>query len=340
MNERSAFTVHWLISMRTISPASKRERPRRADCCSFRKECARSFPVKVKLPKRSRAQSTPTQRTFFTCCGIWRATMRGSRSRPATKLQMIGFRSENRRNCEVMADNSSGASTDSVTVPWSDTIRFVRQLSHDLRNDLNAIELRSAYIGELTQDQEVTSEIRRLREVVSDMNSTLQLLSRAVGKFTPNVITYPVVEFLADMRTQIERNFSKENHEITWDVQLQDGILNIDPQLFQEVFVELFANAFRHDRGKGALVARARICDGRFLFSLHEPKAAFSSETQNWGREPLRNIRQRHYGLGLNRVRAIIEAHGGELQAQYDPKAATLVSTMALPMSDRQSEHG
>ena len=239
-----------------------------------------------------------------------------------------------------MADKSSGASTDSVTVSWSDTVRFVRQLSHDLRNDLNAIELRSAYIGELTQDQELTSEIKRLREVVSDMNSTLQLLSRAVGEVTSNVISYPADEFLADMRTQIERNFSKDNQEITWDVQLQDGILNIDPQLFQEVFVELFANAFRHDRGKGALVARARISDGRLLFTLHEPKAVFSSETQNWGREPLRNIRQRHYGLGLNRIRAIIEAHGGELQAQYDPKAATLVSTMALPMSSGQSEHG
>ena len=239
-----------------------------------------------------------------------------------------------------MADKSSKASTDSVTVPWSGTVRFVRQLSHDLRNDLNAIELRSAYIGELTQDQELTSEIKRLREVVADMNSTLQQLSRAVGEVTPNVITYPVGEFLADMRTQIERNFSKENHEITWDVQVQDGMLNIDPQLLQEVFVELFANAFQHDRGNGALVARARISDGRFLFSLHEPKAVFSSETQNWGREPLRNISQRHYGLGLNRIRAIIEAHCGELQAQYDPKTATFVSTMALPMSSGQSEHG
>jgi K+-sensing histidine kinase KdpD len=239
-----------------------------------------------------------------------------------------------------MAGNSSKAPTDSLTVPWSDTVRFVRQLSHDLRNDLNAIELQSAYIDELTQDRELTSEIKRLREVVSGLNSTLQLLSRAVGEIAPNVVTYPVVEFLADMRTQIERNFSNENHEITWDVQLQDGILNIDPQLFQEVFGELFANAFQHDRAKGALVARARISDGRFLFALHEPKAVFSSETQNWGREPLRNIRQRHYGLGLNRIRAIIEAHGGELQAQYDPKAATLVSTMALPVSSGRSEHG
>jgi len=236
-----------------------------------------------------------------------------------------------------MADNSSEAPTDSLTVPWTDTVRFVRQLSHDLRNDLNAIELQSAYIAELTQDQDLTNEIKRLREVVSGMNSTLQLISRAVGEVAPNVVTYPAVEFLTDMRTQIERNFSKENQEITWDVQLQDGILNIDPQLFQEVFVELFANAFQHDRGNGPVVARARIRDGQFLFSLHEPKAVFSSETQNWGREPFRNIRQRHYGLGLNHVRAIIEAHGGELQAQYDAKTATLISTVALPISSRQS---
>jgi len=218
-------------------------------------------------------------------------------------------------------------------------VRFVRQLSHDLRNDLNAIELQSAYIGELAQDQELTSEIKRLREVVSGMNSTLQLLSKAVGEVTPNVVCYPAGEFLTDMRTQIERNFPKEDDEVTWDVQLQDQILNVDPQLFQEVFVELFANAFQHDRGNGALIARASISDGKFVFRLHEPKAVFSSNTQNWGREPLRNIRQRHYGLGLNRVRAIVEAHGGKLQAQHDPKAATLISTMTLPISSPEPEH-
>ena len=254
-------------------------------------------------------------------------------------LRIIGFPSDPPSNSNVMAGKSSEATTDSLTVPWSDTVRFVRQLSHDLRNDLNAIELQSAYIGELTQDQELTSEIKRLREVVSGLNSTLQLLSRAVGEVALNLVTYPAGEFMADMRTQIERKFSKENHEITWDVQIQNGVLNIDPQLFQDVFVELFVNAFQHDRGNGALVAKARISDGRFLFSLHEPKAGFSPDTQNWGREPLRNIKQRHYGLGLNRVRAIIEAHGGELQAQYDPKAATLISTVALPMSSPRPEN-
>jgi len=90
-----------------------------------------------------------------------------------------------------------------------------------LRNDLNAIELQSAYIDELTQDQELTSEIKRLREVVSGLNRRYNCF-REHRRGAPNVVTYPAGEFLADMRTQIERNFSKKtrNH---MDVQLQDG---------------------------------------------------------------------------------------------------------------------
>lgn len=237
-----------------------------------------------------------------------------------------------------MPDDSPGTRTDSLSVPWRDTVRFVRQLSHDLRNDLNAIELQSTYISELTQDQELQSEVKRLREIVSGMNSTLQQLSRTVGEVTPNMIHYRAVEFLEDMRTKIDRDFPKESDQITWDVQV-DGMLNVDPQLFQEVFTELFANALRHDRGNGPLLVSARIESDRLLFTLHEPKAGFDSATQNWGREPLRNISQRHYGLGLNRVRAIIEAHGGELQVRHDAKVSALISTLTLPLSSGHSEH-
>src|ERR1043166_3804855 len=105
-------------------------------------------------------------------------------------------------------EKSSQSLSQALSVPWDDVIRFVRQLSHDLRNDLNAIELQSAYIAELTQDQELQSEIKRLREVTSGLNSTLQRLSRAVGEVIPNMISYRADEFLADMRTEIARKFS------------------------------------------------------------------------------------------------------------------------------------
>ncbi len=222
---------------------------------------------------------------------------------------------------------------DFQSVPWNDAVRFIRQLSHDLRNDLNAIELQSAYIVELENNKEFKNEIKRLREMISGLASTLQRLSRAVGEVRPTLIPYQVADFMQDLREKIDRDFPKESREISWDIQLNDGMLNVDPQFFEEAFTELFANAFRHDRGQGPLVASAKIDDKGFLLTLHEPKARFDLPTQNWGREPLRKMSQRHYGLGLNRVRAIVEAHGGDLNAQYDPKVSALTTTLRLPLS-------
>jgi len=240
--------------------------------------------------------------------------------------------------CLIMADRPPQNGEDSQSVPWTDAIRFIRQLSHDLRNDLNAIELQSTYLGELEKNEEFKNEIKRLREMVSGLASTLQRLSRAVGEVKPNLIPYQATDFMHDLRGKIDRDFPKESREISWDIQLGDAMLNVDPQFFEEAFTELFANAFRHDRGKGPLVARAKIDDKGFLFILREPKARFDLPTQNWGREPLRKISLRHYGLGLNRVRAIVEAHGGELNAQYDPKVSALTTTIRLPLSGESSE--
>ena len=232
-----------------------------------------------------------------------------------------------------MTEKHPQSGKDSQSVPWSDAIRFIAQLSHDLRNDLNAIELQSTYIEELGKSEEVRNEIKRLREMISRLASTLQRLSRAVGEVKPNLIPYPASDFMQDLRGKIDRDFPEESKEISWEIQLGDAMLNVDPQFFEEAFTEIFANAFRHDRGKGPLVASAKIDDKGFLFSLHESKARFDLPTQNWGREPLRKMSQRHYGLGLNRVRAIVEAHGGDLNAQYDPKVSALITTFRLPLS-------
>jgi signal transduction histidine kinase len=232
-----------------------------------------------------------------------------------------------------MAEPSFEDRIDVPNVAWSDVVHFIRQLSHDLRNHLNAIELQSAYISELERNDELKSEIKRLREMISGMTSTLQSLSKAVSVVKPNLISYPATDFGEDLREKIDRDFSRECAEITWNVQLGDATLNVDPQLLGETFTELFANAFRHNRGKGALVATAKIDNNQFLFTLEEPKARFDSPTDNWGREPLRKISQGHYGLGLNRVRAIVEAHGGELYAQYNPNVPALTTTLVLPVS-------
>ena len=232
-----------------------------------------------------------------------------------------------------MADAVPENRNDSLNVPWIDTVRFVQQLSHDLRNHLNAIELQSAYIGELEGDAKLKGEVNRLREMISRLTSSLQRVSGVLGEVKPNLISYGASDFVEDLRKKIGQEFPNKTSEINWDVQPGNAVLNIDPQLLQEAIVEVFANAFRHDPGKGALAVEARIDKNRFLFTLREPKIRFELSTENWGREPLRKVSHGHYGLGLNRVRTILEAHGGEMHAQYEPKASALVTALTLPLS-------
>jgi K+-sensing histidine kinase KdpD len=234
-------------------------------------------------------------------------------------------------------DSSPENQNQSPNVSWTDTTRFIRQLSHDLRNDLNAIELQSAYIEELGKNEELKNEIKSLREMVSRLASTLQALSRAVGEVTATLISYRATDLMEDLRAKIEHNFPKESAEITWEVQPGHTMLNVDPQILLEAFMEFFANAFRHNRGKGPILARGRVDNDNFQFSLHEPKDHFELATENWGREPLRKISLRHYGLGLNRARAMVEAHGGQLRAEYDPNTSVLTTRVTLPVS-RESE--
>src|SRR6476646_3891711 len=184
------------------------------------------------------------------CCGIWRVTIRKSESPLARNHRKTGFHSNNSGPVSLMAEKASQDARDSLSVPWSDAIRFVRQLSHDLRNDLNAIELQSAYIAELEKNEELQGEIKRLREMVSRLASTLQRLSRDVGEVKPNAIPYPASDFMQDLRGKIDHDFPEESKEISWEIELGDAMLNVDPQFFEEAFTEIFANAFRHDRGK------------------------------------------------------------------------------------------
>lgn len=45
-------------------------------------------------------------------------------------------------------------------IPWRDVVKFIGQLNHDLRDNLNAIELQSAFLGEIVQDPEAKKKLR------------------------------------------------------------------------------------------------------------------------------------------------------------------------------------
>ena len=226
---------------------------------------------------------------------------------------------------------NSGTSGGNQDVRWENFVNFVRQLSHDLRNQLNAAELQAALITELTSDEELKSEARRLRELVSQLGVTLQGLSTLVAEPRPTLLLYTVQEFISDLQNKIGHEFPEKGSTVKWDISSSAARLNIDPQLTEWAAVELFRNAFRHDTAGDELQVKASIADQWFTLCIREPKAGEIDPTQ-W-MQPLQKVSHGHYSLGLRRARNIIAAHGGELTTSFDPGSRTLITTFALPCS-------
>ena len=231
-----------------------------------------------------------------------------------------------------MPTPSQRGENDGPAVPWPDMVKFVRQLGHDIRNNLNAVELQSAFLAELATDDEMKTEVQHLREMVSQVGTSLQRVSAGLSQVKPMPISYKAADFVEDLKQKIAKELPDHANKITWNIQVKDETLQIDPQLAHQALLELFTNAFQHERNVKSIAATAKIDNKQFIFELQEPKAQFAASTQNWGHEPLRNVSQGHYGLGLNRVRSIAEAHGGDLRADYDRQASMLTSTLTFPI--------
>jgi signal transduction histidine kinase len=214
---------------------------------------------------------------------------------------------------------------------WPEVTRFIGQLSHDLRNHLNAVELQIAFLGESIGGPEAKGEIKRLREMTGEMCGHLQKLSATLDTVEPQTVRYPAADFVEDLRAILTPEQSKQSVAIDWKISLGEEMLEIDPELLSEAFVELFANAGRHGRAEGPLVFEVRGEGTAIECSLREPKAHFDGATEDWGARPLQHLRSGHYGLGLFRARSIFEAHHAHYRVHFDAAASVLHTAVSVP---------
>src|SRR5256885_4794582 len=99
-----------------------------------------------------------------------------------------------------MSSSSEQPGNEPPSVRWPDMVKFIRQLSHDIRNNLNAVELQSAYLAELAEDGEIKNEIHRLRGKISQVGVALQRLTAGLSQVTPTAISYKAADFFEDLK--------------------------------------------------------------------------------------------------------------------------------------------
>jgi len=223
-------------------------------------------------------------------------------------------------------------SSEEIAVPYPRITGLVRQLTHDVRNGLNNIDLQSAYLQEMVTEPQPAAELKRLRGMVAD---TAKMLREFSGRFwlpEPHFVTYTARIFIEDFRQRIGKLVPEGAPAVRWTVNLREEALAVDLEMLSRGLAEYFRNAFEFREGDRPVEARVGACDQRLALDLIESKASVASAPETWGREPLLSTRRGGFGMGLFFARQVLRVHGGEVAARFDPEAKQLITRLSIPL--------
>jgi len=232
-----------------------------------------------------------------------------------------------------MSDPDSNQGPD---IPLPRLVGFVKQVTHDVRNGLNAIDLQAAFIAEIAGNGEVADELSKLRKIIGHVTRDMQDLSSRFGEMRPVIIAYPIEEFLEGLRECVAEEFENQAKRIIWDTRTGAEEMEMDFALLTKALMELIRNAIFFREGDQAIHLTVRLDSGDAIFEIRQPRALPAIDADRWGLEPLASSRRGGYGLGLFYVRRILDKLGGALHPHYDPASHEFSMRLTLPL---RSEH-
>jgi hypothetical protein len=212
---------------------------------------------------------------------------------------------------------------------WPDLAKFIRQHTHDVRNDLNGLDLEAALLTELVPPGEAADSAARIRAHVRRLAADLRALAAKFADPQPTRAPYPARELFLIWQDQLAA--LRPAPVVRWSEPPGTEQVNLDATALAAVFRELLANAQAFGTG-APLLAASWVENRRLIFELREPKDA-PVGTSDWGRAPFASMRHGHYGLGLWNAHRTIAANDGEVQRRFAPDVMELITKLAFPIA-------
>jgi signal transduction histidine kinase len=200
-------------------------------------------------------------------------------------------------------------------------------VAHDLRTPVT--RLRNVVMSALNSDadkaacQEALAECLEESERITTMLGTLMDIAEAESGVVRLERRPMRVAALAGQVVDLYGHVAEE-HEIALSVQVPADLeIECDPVRFYRALANLLDNAIKYTPSGGEVHFRAWRADGSIHIEIADTGEGIPAEEQTriWDRlyRVDKSRSQRGLGLGLSFVRAIVEAHGGEVAVQSAP---------------------
>lgn len=217
---------------------------------------------------------------------------------------------------------------------------FLAMLGHELRNPLNAIGSAASLLG---LDHGRPDMAERARDVI---NRQVQHLARLVddlldvGRVTSGkVVLVREPMDLAPLAASTIANWRASGRFLRHRVSLDASAVwvDADPTRIEQVLGNLLANALKYTPADGAIVVRVRPEGDNALLEIEDTGVGIPSELLDTvfdlfvqGERTLDRA-QGGLGIGLTLTRALVEMHGGTIQARSAGAGQGATFTVRMP---------
>lgn len=208
-------------------------------------------------------------------------------------------------------------------------------VAHEIRNPLSSIKGFATYISgrydHVPEDKKMAEvmihEVERLNRVVGQLLELSKPLNIEKKPFS-------IATLISHSIKVIERNTEKKNIRINVRDIPPLPLVNIDSDMMNQVFLNLYLNAIEAmpDGGTLSIEAAQEKISGKLIVTVEDTGRGIDKKDLAHVFDPYFTTKQSGTGLGLSIVHRIIESHNGEISIESDTGNGTRV-TILLPFT-------
>lgn len=222
--------------------------------------------------------------------------------------------------------------------------RLAAGVAHEINNPLAIINENAGYIKDLfTFDKKFNAD-PKLLELVDDVlesvercgTITKQLLDFA-RHFEPQIKPVQLDKIIQQVLSFLKKEAAYRNIKLTIDVSENLPLLNSDRGKLQQIFLNLFNNAFQAMSSGGELTVRAAVRDNNHVtVSVRDNGCGISEENKKRIFEPFFSTKTQAggTGLGLSITYGMVHTLGGDISVQSELGKGTTFS-LNLPVTPK-----
>ncbi len=216
--------------------------------------------------------------------------------------------------------------------------RMVATLAHQVRTPLSSALL---YVSQLADNRDepvarlAEKGLNSLRHIERLVKGMLQFVRGEAAAGTRFVLS----DLLEGFRQVVEPQVRRGSAILKFDTKDTELVLDADKDALLGALLNIANNALQATPGGVTLTLTTRLGDGVLLLSLSDDGPGMDAQTAAQATEPFFTTRSGGTGLGLAVVRAVTEAHGGQITIETGEGSGTTVS-LILPESLVQKRPG